>query len=264
MPSDEIEIQSVGMVFSARESGRGLVALEDVSLTITAGEFVCLIGPSGCGKTTLLNSVAGFVEPSAGRILNRGNEIDGPGPDRGMVFQEYGLFPWFTVEQNVQYGPRLRRLPKPELERVSRHYLELVHLTGFERHFPHELSGGMKQRVGIARALANDPDILLLDEPFGALDAQTRELMQEELLKIWDAERRTCVFVTHSITEAIFLADRVVVMSARPGRIIADVEVGIPRPRDRTSESFFAMYRRLNDILRTEIERAREQQINVP
>ena len=163
------------------------------------------------------------------------------------------------MEQNIQYGPKLRGLPKDELQRISKRYVDLVHLAGFERHYPNELSGGMKQRVGIARALANQPDILLLDEPFGALDEQTREQMQDELLKIWEAERRTCVFVTHSIAEAIVLGDRVIVMTARPGRIKKEVPILIPRPRERTSEEFFALYRHVNAILREEIERASEE-----
>jgi len=201
--------------------------------------------------------MAGFLSPSEGAIYAGGSLVEGPGPDRGVVFQEYGLFPWFTVAENVGYGPRIRGLPKAEVKEITNHYLAMVHLNGFESQYPSELSGGMKQRVGIARALANRPDILLMDEPFGALDAQTRELMQEELLKIWEAERRTCVFVTHSIGEAIFLADRVIVISARPGRIKADVRIGLDRPRDRTSEEFFKLYREFNEVLREEIERSR-------
>ena len=176
-----------------------------------------------------------------------------------MVFQEYGLFPWFTVEQNIEYGPRIKGLPKSELAEISSYYVDLVHLKGFEHHYPNELSGGMRQRVGIARALANQPEILLLDEPFGALDAQTRELLQEELLKIWETEQRTCLFVTHSIAEAIYLADRVIVMTARPGRIKETVPITQQRPRDRTSEEFFALYRKMNEILREEIQRATEE-----
>lgn len=255
----KIRVDAVSVRYESRTAGALITALDAVDLSIIDGEFVCLLGPSGCGKTTLLNCIAGFIRPTEGSIVSGDRRVDGPGPDRGVVFQEYGLFPWFTVAQNVGYGPRVRGLPAAEVDRIARKYLAMVQLKGFEAQYPGELSGGMKQRVGIARALANQPDILLLDEPFGALDAQTRELMQEELLKIWDAERRTCVFVTHSIGEAIFLADRVIVMSARPGRVKADVRIPLPRPRDRTSEEFFQVYRELNDILREEIERARIQ-----
>jgi len=237
---------------------RRISALAEVSLQVEDGEFVCLLGPSGCGKTTLLNCVAGFVEPTAGEVLVNGLAVDGPGPERGLVFQEYGLFPWFTVEQNIQYGPKVRGRKKAELKATADYYIRLVNLQGFERQYPRELSGGMKQRVGIARALANQPDVLLLDEPFGALDAQTRERMQGELLKIWRTERRTCVFVTHSIAEAVFLGDRVVVMTARPGRIKHEIVVNLPRPRSRTSEEFVALYREVDEILREEIDRAFE------
>jgi NitT/TauT family transport system ATP-binding protein len=252
----KIDIHELGVVFRWRARVRGIAALQDVSLQVEDGEFVCLLGPSGCGKTTLLNCIAGFVEPTAGKIMVNGVAVDGPGPERGMVFQEYGLFPWFTVEQNIQYGPKVRGLKG--LKAISDHYIRLVNLQGFEHHYPRELSGGMKQRVGIARALANQPDVLLLDEPFGALDAQTRERMQGELLKIWQTERRTCVFVTHSIAEAVFLGDRVVIMTARPGRIKHEMVVNLPRPRGRTSEEFIALYRDVDEILRDEIDRAFE------
>ena len=194
-------------------------ALENVSLAVRDGEFVCLLGPSGCGKTTLLNAIGGFVRANAGDVLVDGAVVTGPGADRGMVFQEYALFPWFSIEQNVQYGPRLRRVAKAALREISDRYLKLVHLEENKRRYPSQLSGGQRQRVAIARALANQPKILLMDEPFGALDAMTRESLQEELLQIWEAERRTCIFVTHSIGEAVFLADTIVIMAARPGRI---------------------------------------------
>ena len=225
-------------------------ALHDVSLAVRDGSFVCLLGPSGCGKTTLLNAIAGFVAPSAGEIVADGARIRAPGADRGMVFQEYALFPWFTIEENVQYGPRLRNMNKARLREISDHYLELVHLAENKHRYPNQLSGGQRQRVAIARALANQPNILLMDEPFGALDAMTRESLQEELLNIWEAERRTCIFVTHSIGEAVFLADTVVVMQAHPGRIQVVMENRLARPRDRTSDAFFAMYRRIDECLR--------------
>jgi len=227
-------------------------AVARVDLDVYAGEFVCLLGPSGCGKTTLLNAIAGFVEPSAGRIEVHGRPVDGPAPDRGVVFQEYALFPWWTVEKNIQYGPRLRGTRGAELKAISDRYCKLVGLEGAARRYPVQLSGGMRQRVAIARALANDPEILLMDEPFGALDAMTRQTLQEELLKIWEAERRTFVFVTHSIAEAVFLADRIVVMTAHPGRIKRVIENPAPRPRSRTSEEHFDMYRTIDLLFQEE------------
>lgn len=236
------------------------IALRDVCLDIRDGEFVCLIGPSGCGKTTLLNTIAGFVEASDGAVLVGGKPVREPGPDRGMVFQEYGLFPWFTVEQNVQYGPRLKGVRGDELQRISDRYLKLVNLERVARLFPSQLSGGMRQRVAIARALANKPDILLMDEPFGALDAMTRETMQDELLKIWEVERRTCIFVTHSIGEAIFLADKIVVMAAHPGRISGVFDNPMDRPRNRTSADYYEVFRTLNERLRSEIAAAKRSE----
>jgi NitT/TauT family transport system ATP-binding protein len=227
-------------------------ALSQVDLDVYAGEFVCLLGPSGCGKTTLLNAIAGFVEPSSGRIEVNGCEVHSPGRDRGVVFQEYALFPWLTVEKNIQYGPRLRGLRGAELKELSREYCHLVGLAGSEGRYPNQLSGGMRQRVAIARALANRPEILLMDEPFGALDAMTRQTLQEELLRIWEIERRTFVFVTHSIAEAVFLADRIVVMTAHPGRVKKVIVNNLLRPRSRTSEEHFAMYRMIDELFQEE------------
>lgn len=231
------------------------VAVENIALEVNEGEFICLLGPSGCGKTTLLNAISGFVQPTSGTLDVHGKSVDGPGPDRGMVFQEYGLFPWFTVRQNVEYGPRLKGVSGEALRTISQHYLELVQLADFADRYPSQLSGGMRQRVGIARALANQPSILLMDEPFGALDALTRETLQEELVKIWNAERRTCVFVTHSIAEAVYLADRIVIMATRPGRIKDVVANPLPRPRDRTSDPFFALFRKVDSVLREVLSR---------
>jgi ABC-type nitrate/sulfonate/bicarbonate transport system ATPase subunit len=225
--------------------------LNGVSLDVADREFVCLLGPSGCGKTTLLNAIAGFIRPAAGEISVGDAPVRGPGRDRGMVFQEYALFPWFTVEENVEYGPRLRGVARAERREIARRYLALVGLEAHRDHYPNQLSGGQRQRVAIARALANGPDILLMDEPFGALDAMTREGLQEELLRIWEAERRTCVFVTHSVGEAVFLADRIVVMQARPGRIAATFPNPVPRPRNRTAGVYFDMYRRVDEALRS-------------
>lgn len=209
------------------------------------GEFVCVLGPSGCGKTTLLRIIAGLEEPTGGTILLNNKEITGPGSDRGMVFQEFGLFPWRTVRKNIEFGLEIRKVEKEERRKISDKYIDLVGLKGFENSHPYELSGGMKQRVGIARALANDPEILLMDEPFGALDAQTRNLMQKELLRIWSETKKTVVFITHSVDEAVFVADRVVVMSARPGNIRYVFNVEWERPRDRASVEFASLRKKI-------------------
>jgi NitT/TauT family transport system ATP-binding protein len=244
----EIDVRSLSKVYDT--DGEILVALQDVTLSIASGEFVCLLGPSGCGKTTLLNCVAGFVQPTSGSISMNGHPIAGPDSERGVVFQEHGLLPWYTVEQNIGLGPRIRHVSNTDVNETVRTYIALVGLDGFESRFPAQLSGGMKQRVGIARALANRPQALLMDEPFGALDAQTRQTMQDELLKIWEAERKTIIFVTHSIPEAIALADRIVVMSRRPGRIAEIVPVEFARPRDRASADFSALYTHLEDFMK--------------
>ena len=226
------------------------LAVDNVQLDVYDGELVCLLGPSGCGKTTVLNAIAGFVRPSSGELSVDGRPVQGPGRERGMVFQEYGLFPWFTVRQNVEYGPRLKGARGAELHALSDYYLKLVQLFDFADRYPNQLSGGMRQRVAIARALANQPSTLLMDEPFGALDALTRETLQEELIAIWESERRTCVFVTHSIAEAVYLADRVVLMATRPGRVTEIVPNRLPRPRERTSDAFFALFRTIDGALR--------------
>jgi nitrate ABC transporter ATP-binding subunit len=213
-------------------------ALARVDLTIAEGEFVCLIGASGCGKSTLLRIVAGFEEPTTGEVQVNGKPITGPGSDRGMVFQDYALFPWMSVKQNISFGPRQRNLPRAEIERVSSEFVRLVGLERFADRYPSQLSGGMKQRVAIARVLANDASILLMDEPFGALDALTREQLQHELLQIWARTRVTIIFITHSVEEAVLLADRVLVMSAGPGRIANDVPIDLPRPREVSSPEF--------------------------
>ncbi|MCX9083469.1 MAG: ABC transporter ATP-binding protein [Candidatus Methanoperedens sp.] len=210
-------------------------ALENVSFEVADGEFVCLLGPSGCGKTTVLRLAAGLEAPMGGNLLLDGNKIEGVNKECGFVFQEYALFPWRTVKENIEFGPQAKGLNKNECDRISKHYIDLVGLNGFENHYPKELSGGMKQRVGIARAYANNPKLLLMDEPFGALDAQTRNLMQGELLRIWEKEHISVLFVTHSVDEAVFLGDKVVVMSARPGKVKEIFDVKLPRPRIRTS-----------------------------
>jgi NitT/TauT family transport system ATP-binding protein len=209
-----------------------VTALADLTLQVARGEFVSLVGPSGCGKSTFLNIVLGLLRPDAGEVRVDGRRVEGPAPDRAMVFQEFGLLPWRTVEANIELGLELRGVAPAQRRRRAAELIHLVGLAGFERHYPHELSGGMKQRVGLARALATNPELLLMDEPFAALDAQTRDLMQAELLQIWERTRKTVLFVTHSIEEAAYLSDRVVVLSARPGRRKADIAVRLPRPRD--------------------------------
>ncbi|MGJ7441311.1 ABC transporter ATP-binding protein [Aquipuribacter sp. MA13-6] len=234
-----VSVRNVSKVF---ESARGTVhSLQDVSLDVAPGDFVTLVGPSGCGKSTMLNLVGGLLEPTSGELLVNGRPVHGPGPDRGVIFQQYALFPWLTAEQNVAFGLRLMGLSKKEQREKAQHYLELVGLGGFAKALPKELSGGMKQRCAIARAYAVNPSILLMDEPFGALDALTRVGMQDELLATWEQERRTIMFITHDVDEAVYLANRVVVMSPRPGRITDIVDVPLPYPRTeemRLSDEF--------------------------
>ena len=220
-------------------------ALGRIDATIAQGELVCLIGASGCGKSTMLRIIAGFEEPSTGEVLVDGKRITAPGSDRGMVFQDYALFPWMTVRQNIGFGPRQRRLPRREVDEIANEFVKLVGLERSANRYPNQLSGGMKQRVAIARVLANNASILLMDEPFGALDALTREQLQGELLAIWARSRVTVVFVTHSVEEAALLGDRVLVMSAGPGRIEADIAITLARPRDVSSPEFNAVRREL-------------------
>ena len=218
-------------------------ALAPVDIAIPRGEFVCMIGASGCGKSTLLRIIAGFEEPTTGSVAIDGRPVTGPGSDRGMVFQDYALFPWMTVRQNISFGPRQRHLAREEIAKTTDEFVRMVGLERFADRYPNQLSGGMKQRVAIARVLANNANILLMDEPFGALDALTREQLQNELLQIWKRTGVTTIFVTHSVEEAVLLADRVLVMSAGPGRIDSDVRVELPRPRDVSSPEFNALRR---------------------
>jgi ABC-type nitrate/sulfonate/bicarbonate transport system ATPase subunit len=218
-------------------------ALARIDIAIAASEFVCMIGASGCGKSTLLRIVAGFEEPTSGGVAVQGKPITGPGSDRGMVFQDYALFPWMSVHQNIGFGPRQRQLPRREVQAIANEFVRLVGLERFADRYPSQLSGGMKQRVAIARVLANNATILLMDEPFGALDALTREQLQRELLQIWARTGVTIIFVTHSVEEAVLLADRVLVMSAGPGRIENDIRIDLPRPRDVSSPEFNAVRR---------------------
>ncbi len=227
-----IEIERLSKVFDTAHRGRHL-ALTDITITVADGQFVSIVGPSGCGKSTLLYVVGGFVLPTTGLVRVMGKPVSGPGPDRGPVFQEFALFPWKTVLGNVIYGLLQQGVAKQEAQERARALIELVHLKGYEHFYPKELSGGMKQRVAIARTLAYRPSILLMDEPFGALDAHTRTRLQNELLEIWERDRKTVVFVTHSVDEAVFLSDRVFVMTRSPGRIKSVVDIELPRPRRR-------------------------------
>ncbi|RRH78177.1 ABC transporter ATP-binding protein [Falsigemmobacter faecalis] len=227
--AEKIRIERVGKDFDV--DGRAMVAISEIDLSIAENQFVSIVGTSGCGKSTLLNMIGGLDEPTRGRILIDGQEVRGPGRDRGFVFQSYTLFEWMTVEENIRFALEKSALSKAEKSEMVAHFIEAVGLSGFEKAWPKQLSGGMKQRVAIARALVYKPSILLMDEPFGALDAQTRGMMQELLLQIWTDHRVTCLFVTHDVDEAIFLADRVVVLGSRPGRVKRDLMVDLPRPR---------------------------------
>ena len=228
----KISFRNITKEFSPQSGGAPMKAIDGLSLDIAEKDFVCLIGPSGCGKSTLLNLIAGFESATSGEVLLDGVGISGPGADRGVVFQEGALFPWLSVLDNVCYGPRRLGVPRERYLADAHAMLEEVGLSAFAKHLPSELSGGMRQRVAIARALINRPPVLLMDEPFGALDPQTRVLMQEMLLKIWEHDNRTVLFITHDVEEALFLGTRVVVMSSRPGRVLEDVRADLPRPRD--------------------------------
>ena len=250
----QLSIQGVSRTFTS-EKGKSTQALLPVDFDVKENDFVTILGPSGCGKSTMLRIVAGLDHPTSGRVLLDGRPVEGPGADRGIVFQSYTLFPWLTIEQNIRFGLRERGMPESQQKERAQYFIAKVGLRGFEQHFPKQLSGGMQQRTAIARALANDPKILLMDEPFGALDNQTRVLMQELLLGIWEAERKTVMFVTHDIDEAIFMANRVAVFSARPGRIKSEIAVNLPHPRHytiKTSPEFMDLKARLTEEIRAE------------
>jgi NitT/TauT family transport system ATP-binding protein len=236
MPAPAIEVRDLWMTFPAKRAGEQVRVLEHVNLTVRAGEFVCIVGPSGCGKSTLLNVIGGFLKATAGDALVEGKPVDGPDPRRIFVFQENGVFPWMSVRENVGVG--LARKPTAERDAAVRHYVDMVGLTGFEDAYPRELSGGMRQRVEIARALAADPDIIYMDEPFGALDFITRLKMRSDLIRIWQREKKTVLFVTHDIEESVQLADRVLVMSRRPATVQEEVVIDLPRPRDLDSPGY--------------------------
>jgi NitT/TauT family transport system ATP-binding protein len=252
-PSGHVQVQNLDIVF---KSGADTVqAVSNANLHVLPGEFVSLIGPSGCGKSTLLNAVAGFLQPSQGSILLDAEPIDGPGPERGVVFQQYSLFPWLSVRKNVEFGLQMQGVSPRERETRARTLLGLAGLLSFENHYPDQLSGGMKQRVGIVRALATSPQVLLMDEPFGALDAQTRVVMQEILTNMWQQLRLSVLFITHDIDEAVFLSDRIYVMTARPGRIKAELKVDLPRPRKpemMALPQFTQMVQEIRALIRSE------------
>jgi NitT/TauT family transport system ATP-binding protein len=253
-----LDISQVSKTFAAA-NGAGTLALQATDLRVAENDFITILGPSGCGKSTLLRMVAGLDVPSTGSITLDGKPVTAPGADRGMVFQSYTLFPWLSVTQNVCFGLREKALPQAQQREIAAHFIAKVGLNGFENHLPKQLSGGMQQRTALARALANNPRILLMDEPFGALDHQTRELMQELLQGIWESERKTVLFVTHDIDEAIFMGSRAVVMSARPGRIKCDIPVEIAHPRAysvKTTQAFVDLKARLTEEIRVEVRRA--------
>jgi NitT/TauT family transport system ATP-binding protein len=244
-----VEIDNVSKVFIDKKLGRGIVALRNIGLNVKRNEFLCIIGPSGCGKTTLLNMIAGFENPTKGKIFLNGEEIKGPSNDKGVIFQEFSLFPWMTALENIKFGLNLQGWPKKEQEKIAKKYLTLVGLEGFEHSKSHELSGGMKQKVAIARTLALDPELLLMDEPFASLDEQTRQDLDIELLNIWREDIKTVIFVTHNIEEAILLADRIIVLTARPGEIYKELKVELQRPRNLFSEEVVMLRKRLRNDL---------------
>ncbi len=255
------KIEAINLEKKFGDGKEEVFALEDLSLSMKAGEFNVVVGPSGCGKSTFLYMLAGFEKPTKGELLLNGVPINKPGPDRGIVFQEYALFPWRTVLSNVTFGLERAGIRRKEAEKQAQHYVDLVGLAGFENAYPHTLSGGMKQRVAIARALAYHPEILLMDEPFGSLDAQTRKLMQKELTRLWleigkEEEKKTVVFVTHSVIEATFLADRIFVFTSRPGKVKGIIDVDIPRPRSFDSDEYLHIRSKVLELLEEEVQKS--------
>ena len=253
----KIQLQEVSLSYQAN-TGSELLALDRIDLDVHSGEFLCIVGPSGCGKSTLLHLIAGLQKPTSGRIAMDGDSVTAPGTDRILIFQEHGLFPWLTVGQNVEFGMKMKGLSKAEREDRTRYYLRLVHLSQFKDSRPHQLSGGMRQRVALARALATEPDVLLMDEPFAALDAQTRDMLHDELEKIWAETGRTIIFVTHNVREAVRLGDRVALMSFRPGRVKKEFLVDLPRPRHLEEVEVARTAREILDHLRDEINKSLE------
>jgi NitT/TauT family transport system ATP-binding protein len=253
----KIQLQEVSLSYQT-DTGSELLALDRIDLDVHPGEFLCIVGPSGCGKSTLLHLIAGLQKPTSGGIAMDGETVSAPGTDRILIFQEHGLFPWLTVGQNVEFGMKMKGMSKAEREERTRHYLRLVHLSQFKDSRPHQLSGGMRQRVALARALATEPDVLLMDEPFAALDAQTRDMLHDELEKIWAETGRTIIFVTHNVREAVRLGDRVALMSFRPGRVKKEFIVNLPRPRHLEEVEVARTAREILDHLRDEINKSLE------
>jgi NitT/TauT family transport system ATP-binding protein len=248
MAGIKVRAEKVSKLF-IDEAGREVKALDGVSFEVHDGEFLCILGPSGCGKTTLLRMLAGLDHPTAGQLYLKDTPIARPGPERGMIFQEFALFPWKTCIQNIEFGLEIKGLPKSDRSRIAHKYIEMIGLNGFENSYPHEISGGMKQRVAVARALANEPEVLLMDEPFGTLDAQTRHAMQEELLSIWQNTGKTILFVTHCVNETAFLAQRAIVMTPRPGRIREIIQIELKHPRKRNSQQTDDIKNRLMGLI---------------
>jgi NitT/TauT family transport system ATP-binding protein len=253
----KVSLEAISLSYKTT-SGEGLLALDDISLSVEPGEFLCIVGPSGCGKSTLLHLIAGLQPQTSGKVLVDGRAVDGPGTDRLMIFQELGLFPWLTVGQNVEFGMKMKNVGKAEREERTEHYLRLVHLSKFRDSYTHQLSGGMRQRVALARALATEPDVLLMDEPFGALDAQTRDLLHDELERIWSATGCTIIFVTHNVREAVRLGDRVALMTFRPGRVKQEFPIHLPRPRHIEETDVARTAKEILSCLREEINKSLE------
>lgn len=256
--SEEPKVALQGISLTYGVNGSRLLALDNIDLRVRAGEFLCIVGPSGCGKSTLLHLIAGLQKATAGRILVEGQCVDAPGTDRILIFQELGLFPWLTVAENVEFGMKMKGISKAEREEKTHHYLRLVHLSQFKDSYTHQLSGGMRQRVALARALATEPDVLLMDEPFAALDAQTRDLLHDELERIWAETGRTIIFVTHNVREAVRLGNRVVLLTFRPGRVKREFEVKLPRPRHLEEVEVARTAREILEHLREEINKSLE------
>jgi len=253
----KVALDGISLSYGTNTKGR-LVALEDVSLEVMPGEFLCIVGPSGCGKSTLLHLIAGLHRQTSGQVLVDGHPVSGPGTDRILIFQELGLFPWLTVGQNVEFGMKMKNIPKGEREGKVQYYLRLVHLSKFRDSYIHQLSGGMRQRVALARALATEPDVLLMDEPFAALDAQTRDLLHDELERIWAETGRTIIFVTHNVREAVRLGDRVVLLTFRPGRVKQEFPISLPRPRHIEETDVARTAKEILHCLREEINKSLE------
>ena len=246
-----LEIRNVSKKFVSKN--KEILAVDNITFNVRYNEFLSIVGPSGCGKSTVLRMIAGLEKPTSGEILMEGRRIKGPGAERGLVFQQYTLLPWRNVLDNVAFGLEIRGVPKRERYEIARRFIKMIGLEGFEEAYPYELSGGMQQRVAIARTLANNPKVVLMDEPFGALDTQTRTILQHELLRIWEKEKKTVLFVTHSVDEAVYLSDRVIVMTARPGRIKDTISIDLPRPRKRDTLEFIEYRKRIVNILKDEV-----------